>query len=54
LFNKGLTLDNLGNYTGALQYYDKALAINPNDANALINKALALKYLGNASQTNIK
>jgi tetratricopeptide (TPR) repeat protein len=24
-----LALDYLGNYTGAIEYYDKALAINP-------------------------
>ncbi|HXX97454.1 MAG TPA: tetratricopeptide repeat protein [Candidatus Bathyarchaeia archaeon] len=30
LNNKGVTLNSLGNYTGAILYYDKALAIDPN------------------------
>jgi tetratricopeptide (TPR) repeat protein len=29
LVNKGVALGNLGNYTEALQYFDKALAIQP-------------------------
>jgi tetratricopeptide (TPR) repeat protein len=31
LYNKGLALDNLGKYTGALISLDKALAIDPKD-----------------------
>jgi tetratricopeptide (TPR) repeat protein len=37
----------LGNYTGAIEYYDKALTIQPNDSYALDNKGLALDNLGN-------
>jgi len=33
LYNKGLALFKLDNYTGAIEYYDKALAINPKDVN---------------------
>ena len=29
-----------GNYTQAIKYYDKALAIDPNDKDALNNKGL--------------
>ena len=41
LYNKGVTLFNSGNYTGAIKYYDKALAVNPNDINTLNNKGAA-------------
>ena len=34
-------VDSLGNYTGAIKYYDKALAVNPNDINTLNNKGAA-------------
>jgi tetratricopeptide (TPR) repeat protein len=37
----------LGNYTGAIKYYDKALAIDPNDTYALDNKGIDLDALGN-------
>jgi tetratricopeptide (TPR) repeat protein len=47
LYNKGLTLDNLGNHTEAIVYYHKALAIDPKDIYALISKGLALGNLGN-------
>ena len=47
LDNKGVTLFNSGNYTGAIKYYDKDLAINPNDINTLNNKGVALDSLGN-------
>jgi tetratricopeptide (TPR) repeat protein len=47
LVNKGIALGNLGNDTGALQYFDKALAIQPNNFTALYNKGLALDNLGN-------
>src|SRR5262249_17598129 len=35
LYNQGLALFKLDNYTGAIEYYDKALTINPKDVNAL-------------------
>ena len=47
VYNKGLALSDLGNYTGAIVYYDKALAINPHDVNALTHKGIALDNLGN-------
>ena len=37
----------LGNYTGAIEYYDKALAIDACSSNALTEKGLALYHLGN-------
>jgi tetratricopeptide (TPR) repeat protein len=42
LNNKGVSLGKLSNYTGAIQYFDKALAIDPNFAAALVNKGFAL------------
>lgn len=47
LYNKGLILFKLDNYTGAIKYFDKVLAINPDDVNALTDKGLALDALGN-------
>jgi Flp pilus assembly protein TadD len=47
LTNKALALGRLGNFTGAILYYDKALAIQPNDTYALIGKGTALGRLGN-------
>ncbi|MGC2573353.1 MAG: tetratricopeptide repeat protein [Candidatus Nitrosopolaris sp.] len=47
LDNKGGALQNLGNNTGAILYYDKALAINPYYDLALNNKGVALDNLGN-------
>ncbi|MGC1928823.1 MAG: tetratricopeptide repeat protein [Candidatus Nitrosopolaris sp.] len=41
--DKGLALENLRNYTGAVKYYDKALAINPNHTYALDNKGIKFK-----------
>jgi Flp pilus assembly protein TadD len=35
----------LGNYTQAIQYFDKALAIDPNDKDALNGKANAVSHL---------
>ena len=39
-------LSDLGNYTGAISYYDKALAINPHYVRALTDKGTALDDLG--------
>lgn len=47
LVHKGIALDILGNHTGAIAYYDKALAIDPKDVRALTFKGLALSELGN-------
>jgi tetratricopeptide (TPR) repeat protein len=46
LMEIGNALDGLGNYSGAIQYYDKALAINPKHISALNNKGAALDSLG--------
>jgi hypothetical protein len=48
LVNQGDALFNQGNYTQAIQYYDKALAIHPNYKNALNGKGSALDGIGNA------
>jgi tetratricopeptide (TPR) repeat protein len=42
---KGLALNNLGKYNEAIEYYDKALQIDPKHADALYNKGLALNKL---------
>ena len=44
---KGIGNYESGNYTGAIKYYDKALAVRPNYIVALNNKGLALSGLGN-------
>src|SRR5215467_2126576 len=51
LIKKGNTLFYQGNYTQAIQYYDKALAIDPNNKVALANKGNALVQLGNYTQS---
>ena len=43
-------LDSLGNYTKAILYLDKVLAIDPNDKFALYNKGASLNNLGNYTQ----
>jgi len=47
LYNKGYDLEVLGNYTGTILYYGKALAIDPHDIDALNNKGVALNSLEN-------
>jgi tetratricopeptide (TPR) repeat protein len=47
LNNKGADLKELGNYTGAIKFFDKTLAIDPNNAFALTNKDAILHMLGN-------
>jgi tetratricopeptide (TPR) repeat protein len=43
---KGLVLHFLGKNNEAISFFDKALAINPNDAEVLNNKGIALHFLG--------
>ena len=45
LNNKGLALAELGMYNQSIVYFDKALAINPSDNNALNNKNSTLEAL---------
>src|SRR5919199_3275254 len=45
LNNKGLALAELGMYNQSIVYFDKALAINPNDLSALNNKNSTLEAL---------
>jgi tetratricopeptide (TPR) repeat protein len=47
LFDKGQTLFEKGNYSGAIAYYDKALAIDPFNLSALAAKGDALDSLSN-------
>jgi tetratricopeptide (TPR) repeat protein len=47
LYYKGLALYYLGNYTGAIVYFDKALGIDPKLIAAIGNTGLALHALGN-------
>jgi Flp pilus assembly protein TadD len=44
---KGEVLSDLGNYTGALLYYNKVLTIDPHYVRALTDKGTALDDLGN-------
>jgi tetratricopeptide (TPR) repeat protein len=39
LVGKGLELYNMSDYQGALTWFDRALAIDPNNSSAIINKA---------------
>jgi tetratricopeptide (TPR) repeat protein len=50
LVDKAYALYSQGNYTQAIQYYDKALAIDPNDKHALDGKGNALYNQGNYKQ----
>jgi tetratricopeptide (TPR) repeat protein len=43
---KGLALNNLGKYNEAIEYYDKALQIDPKHAYPWNNKGNALNSLG--------
>ena len=47
LTDKGVSLGNLGNHAGAIEYYEKALAINPKYVRALYNKGYDLAASGN-------
>jgi tetratricopeptide (TPR) repeat protein len=45
LYNKGVALGKLGDYTQAISYYDRALAIEPTYTGALTGKGFALHQL---------
>jgi tetratricopeptide (TPR) repeat protein len=44
-YNKGVNLYNIGKYQEYIEYYDKALALDPNFVSALYNKGNALNDL---------
>ena len=46
LINKGNALGSIGNFTEAIKYYDKALAIDLNNTDALDNKVLTQSNMG--------
>jgi tetratricopeptide (TPR) repeat protein len=46
LISRGNSLHDLGNCTTAIEYYDKALSIDPTNATALNNKGRSLYELG--------
>jgi tetratricopeptide (TPR) repeat protein len=46
LNNKGRVFFDMGRYTEAIIWYDKALEINPKEVTVLINKSHALFNLG--------
>jgi tetratricopeptide (TPR) repeat protein len=48
LVKKGNDLVKLGSYNGAIVFYDKALAIDPNNVDALYNKGNVLVKLGDS------
>ena len=50
LVNQGHALYNQGNYSQAIQYYDKASEMDPNDLNVLDGKGDALNGKGNYTQ----
>jgi len=50
LYNKALALDDLGRFDEAITYYNKVLAISPNDTDTLSNAGLALDNLGRHAQ----
>jgi Flp pilus assembly protein TadD len=45
-YNMGISLANLGNYKEAIMSYDKALELNPDDAQTIYEKAISLNNLG--------
>jgi tetratricopeptide (TPR) repeat protein len=50
LNNKGLVLFRLGNYTEAIECYDKSLALDPSNSKIWNNKGLVLFRLGNYTE----
>lgn len=48
--NKGNSLSSLGRFDEAIKCHDKALEINPQDADAWINKGISLQHLGRVDE----
>ena len=46
MYNRGISLANLGNYKEAIKSYDKALELNPDDAKTIYEKAISMNNLG--------
>ena len=51
-YNLGLTHSLLGNHENAIEAYDDALRIKPNDLETLINKGSSCNYIENFSNSN--
>ena len=51
LMEKGAALKSSGQYEEAINYYDKVLAIDPNNVDVLTDKGLALHNLGNYNES---
>jgi tetratricopeptide (TPR) repeat protein len=49
-YNEGKNIAKLGQYTDAVTSYDKAIAINPDYAEAWFNRGVTLTYLGRHSE----
>ena len=50
LLNKGVSLDNLGHHREAIQCYDEALQLNPQDSKVYNNRGTAYRALGQHEQ----
>src|SRR5690606_5290429 len=50
LHGKGLTIDNFGNHTEAVDIYDKILEIEPDNMDALASKGVVLYNTGNKEE----
>jgi tetratricopeptide (TPR) repeat protein len=50
LLNKGVSLDNLGHHREAIQCYDEALRLNPQDSKVYNNRGTAYRALGQHEQ----
>lgn len=48
--NRGLAFDSLGNYRRAIEDYDKAIEVNPQDAQAYYNRGNDYNYIGEYRQ----
>jgi tetratricopeptide (TPR) repeat protein len=50
LIQKSIALDNLGNHSQAIPYFDQALSLDPKNSYALTRKGIALDNLSNYGQ----
>jgi tetratricopeptide (TPR) repeat protein len=48
----GDNCDNDGNYDSAINHYNRALQIDPEDADVWFNKGITLKKIGNYNESN--